>query len=338
MSNKILIAGLFAAAAFHMAASVATAQPVADFYKARGLSIYIGYGPGGGYDLSARLLARHIGKYLPGQPNVIPRNEPGAGSFKLANELYSSLPKDGSVVGMIGDAVVISQMLDDPIAKFQAQNFNWIGRLTDSNPILVTRAGTVATVKEALSKEVTVGVPGAGSATVLNLMVLNGLYGTKFKLISGYQGSSQIRLALERGEVDGSASIVWELDRDWIRENKLNIVYQASLDAGPDLTNVPRLIDLARNDEERQLLGFFSSYTALGRSILAPPDVPQDRVQALRAAFDATVKDEKFLAEAEKLKLKINLATGVELAAIVNETTGLSEKLLEKAKALALSR
>lgn len=334
MTGNAVFARLLVIAVLCVTASAASAQSIADFYKARGLSIYIGYGPGGGYDLYSRLLARYIGKYLPGQPNVIPRNEPGAGSFKLANELFNALPKDGSVVGMIGDAAVISQVLGDPAAKFSAENFNWIGRLADSDPVLVSRAGASATVKEALSKEILVGVPGAGSATTLNLTVLNGLYGAKFKLVSGYEGSSQIRLALERGEVDGSASMLWRIDRDWIRERKLNVVYQASLDAAPDLAGVPRLIDLARDDEERQLLRFFSSYTTLGRAILAPPNIPQDRVKALRTAFNATMKDAAFLAEAEKAKLEINAASGEEIAALVNEVTGLSVQLREKAKTL----
>lgn len=327
-----------ALASLLMTAGASSAQPVADFYRARGLTIYIGYGAGGGYDLYSRLLARHIGKYLPGQPNVVPRNEPGAGSFKLANELYNILPKDGSAVGMIGESLIISQVLGDPSAKFVAREFNWIGRLVDSDPVLVSSPGTAATVTEALTRELIVGVPGAGSAVTLNLTVINNLLGTKFKLVSGYEGSSQLRIALERGEVHASASMLWRVDRDWIRERKLNVIYQASLDSAPDLPAVPRLVDLARDDGELRLLRFFSSYATIGRSIVAPPQIPQDRVAALRAAFDATVNDPAFLSEAEKGRMDINVQSGDRLAALVREMSSLDAQMLEKAKALSRSK
>ena len=313
-------------------AAPAWAQSPAEFYKSKTVSIYIGYGPGGGYDLYSRLLARHLGKHLAGNPNVIPKNEPGAGSFKLANELYNVLPKDGTALGMIGESLVISQVLGDPAAKFVARDFNWIGRMADSDPVLVTLPGTVATVQEAMTKEVIVGVPGAGSATALNVTAVNGLLGTKFKLLSGYEGSAQIRLALERGEVQGSASTLWRVERDWIRERKLNTVYQASLDAAPDLPGVPTLVSLARNEDERRLLRFYSSYTTVGRSIIAPPNVPQDRLQALRAAFDRAVKDADLLADADKAKLEMKVLSSAELTALIDDVTGLSGPLLERAK------
>jgi tripartite-type tricarboxylate transporter receptor subunit TctC len=296
------------------------------------VTLYIGYGPGGGYDLYSRLLARHIGKHLAGKPTVIPKNEPGAGSFKLANELYNVLPKDGTALGMIGESLVISQVLGDPAAKFVARDFNWIGRMVDSDPVMVTLPGTVATVQEALTKEVMIGVPGAGSATALNVTAVNGLLVTKFKLISGYEGSAQIRLAMERGEVQGSASTLWRIDRDWIREHKLNTVYQASLDPAPDLPGVPTLAQLARNEDERRLLRFYSSYTTIGRLIITPPKVPQDRVAALRAAFDDTMKDQDFLADAAKASMDVKAMSGEQLTALINDVTGLSGALLERAK------
>ena len=313
-------------------AAPAWAQSPAEFYKSKTVTIYIGYGPGGGYDLLARLYARHLGKHLVGNPNVIPKNEPGAGSFKLANELYNVLPKDGTALGMIGESLVISQVLGDPAAKFVAREFNWIGRMADSDPVLVTLPGTVATVQEAMTKEVIVGVPGAGSATALNVTAVNGLLGTKFKLLSGYEGSAQIRLALERGEVQGSASTLWRVERDWIRERNLNTVYQASLDPAPDLPGVPTLVSLARNEDERRLLRFYSSYTTVGRSIIAPPQVPADRLQALRAAFDRTMTDADLLADAAKAKLEIKVLSSAELTALIEDVTGLSGPLLERAK------
>ena len=313
----------------------AAAQSPADFYKGKTVTVYIGYGAGGGYDLYSRLLARHLGKHLAGKPNVIPKNEPGAGSFKLANELYNVLPKDGTALGMIGESLVISQVLGDPAAKFVARDFNWIGRIADSDPVLVTRPGSPATIKDALTKEVMVGVPGAGSATALNVTAVNGLLGTKFKIISGYEGSAQIRLALERGEVEGSASTLWRFERDWIRERNLNIVYQASIEPAPDLPGVPTLIQLARDEDERKLLNFYSSYTTVGRSIITPPKVPADRIAALRAAFDATVTDPDLVAEADKAKMELKVLSGAQITALINDVTGLEGALLERAKTVS---
>jgi tripartite-type tricarboxylate transporter receptor subunit TctC len=316
-------------------ADMAAAQTPADFYKSKTVTVYIGYGAGGGYDLYARLLARHLGKHLVGHPNVIPKNEPGAGSFRLANELYNVLPKDGTAIGMIGESLVISQVLGDPAAKFVARNFNWIGRMADSDPVMVTLPDSPKTISEAMAKEVMVGVPGAGSATALIVTAVNGLLGTKFKIISGYEGSAQIRLALERGEVEGSASTLWRIDKDWIRDRKLNVLYQVSIEPAPDLPGVLTLIQLARNEDERKLLNFYSSYTTVGRSIITPPKVPADRLKALRAAFDAAIKDPELVAEAEKAKIVLKVLSGEQLTALINDVTSLEGAQLERAKKIS---
>ena len=330
-----LLAGLASLAI----ASDAPAQTAAEFYKGRPLTLYIGYAPGGGYDLYSRLLARHMGKHLPGNPNVIPKNEPGAGSFKLANELYHVMPKDGTVMGMIGEVLVINQMLGDPTAKFVAGDFKWIGRMADSDPVLVTSPSSgVKTIEDAQKKEIAVGAPGAGSSTFLNLTVVKNLFATKFKIISGYDGSASIKLALERGEVQGSGSTLWRVDRDWIRAGGYNPVYQASLDAAPDLPGVPTLVSLARNDGERRLLRFFSSYTTIGRSILTPPKVPDDRVAFLRTAFDATMKDPAFLADAERGKMDLAVLSGDKLEALIRDVASMDDALLAKAKQISGSK
>jgi tripartite-type tricarboxylate transporter receptor subunit TctC len=330
------LGGMLAGLGLLFAASAASAQSAAEFYKGRPLTLYIGYGPGGGYDLYCRLLAKHMGKYLPGNPTVIPRNEPGAGSLKLANELYAVLPKDGSTIGMIGEVLVINQVLGDPAAKFAADEFNWIGRMADSDPVLVTAPNApVKTFKDAQEKEVVIGVPGAGSSTFLNLTVAKNLFNTKFRLVSGYDGSAQVKLALERGEVQGSASTLWRVDRDWIRAGGYHPIYQASLDSAPDLSGVPTLASLARNDEERRLLRFFSSYTTIGRSILAPPKVPADRVKFLREAFDRTMKDPAFLADAKKGNIDLAVLSGDKLEALIRDASVLDDGLLAKAKRLS---
>jgi tripartite-type tricarboxylate transporter receptor subunit TctC len=314
-------------------AGLAGAQTPTDFFGNRTITLYIGYGPGGGYDLYCRLFAVHLGRHLPGNPTVVPRNEPGAGSFKLANELYNTLPRDGSALGMIGEVLVINQVLGDPAAKFDAGKFSWIGRFADSDPVLVTRADAgLKTIKDAFTKEAIIGVPGAGSATALIVGAVNNLLGTRFKLVSGYEGSAQIKLAVERGEVQGTASTLWRVDKGWIRDNKLTVLYQVTLDAAPDLPDVPMVAQLARNDDETRLLTFFASYTTIGRSILAPPGVPADRVAALRAGFEATVADPAFIADARKQNLDLAPMTGARLQQLVGEAATLGGPLLEKAK------
>jgi tripartite-type tricarboxylate transporter receptor subunit TctC len=318
------------------AVATAFAEPESDFFRTHPISLYIGYGPGGGYDLYSRLFAAYLGRHLPGNPTVVARNQPGAGSLRLANELYNVLPRDGTALGMIGEVLVINQVLGDPQAQFDSAKFNWIGRLVDSDPVLVIRPDApVASIKDALTKESIIGVPGAGSATVLTLTVVNNLLGTKFKLVSGYEGSAQIRLAVERGEVQGTASAMWHVDKGWIRDQKLRGLYQASLESAPDLTDVPTVVQLARDEGERKLLGFFSSYTLIGRSILAPPGVPPERVALLRAGFDATVADPDFVAEAKKANLDLAAMGGEKLAALVKDAVALNGPLLEAAKRAA---
>lgn len=329
---RTILAALWLAAA----PLTAAADDEAEFFRTHPVTVYVGYGAGGGYDLDCRLFAKYFGAHLPGNPGVVVKNQPGAGSLRLANELYTVLPKDGSAVGMIGEVLVIDQVLGDPQAAFQWQNFDWIGRIVDADPVLAVRPDAgVASVKEAEAKEVTVGVPGAGSATVLTLTALNTLLGTRFKLVSGYEGSAQIRLAVERGEVEGTGSSQWRIDRDWILRQKLRLLYQARLERDADLPEVPTVTELGRTAEERKLLAFFSSYTLIGRSILAPPGVPRARIQALRAAFDATIADPDFVADARKANLDLAPLGGEKLAAFIRQVVGIEGPLLAKAKRAA---
>lgn len=302
-------------------------------FQHRQITLYVGYSGGGGYDISARLLARHLGSHLPGNPNVVVQNRPGAGSIRLANELAGALPADGSVIGMIGDVLHIKQVLGEPGIKFVAGDYNWIGRIVNSDPVLVLRKDAPATtIEEARIHEVAIGVPGAGSATAQTISVVNALLGTKFKLVSGYPGGNDVRLAVERGEVHGSGSVLWGVSRDWVRNNDLKILYQVSFEKYSDLPDVPRLIDLARSDGERRLLGFFSSYTDVGRSILAPPQVSADRVKILRTAFDQTVKDPKFMKDAETQKTDLAILPGEKLQQLIAEVSDLPGPLLARAK------
>lgn len=316
-------------------ASPAAAQDGGDFFKGKQISVMIGYGPGGGYDVYSRFMARHFGNHVPGNPAVVAQNRPGAGSIRLANELYNTLPADGTVIGMVADVLPIKKVVGEPGLMFDPNGYHWIGRLTVTDPVLVIRGDSPAlTVEEAREKEVMIGIPGAGSATGQTIAVLNYLLGTKFKLISGYPSGNDVRLALERGEVHGSGSIMWGVSKDWIARGNLRMLYQTSLEKYPDLPDVPRLIDLGRNEDERRLLRFFGSYVEVGRSFIAPPKVPADRVAILRAAFTKMTQDRAFLADAQKAKLDLNVLTGEQMQRAIAEVTGLSGELLQKAVAI----
>ena len=313
----------------------ATAQEGGDFFKGKQISVMIGYGPGGGYDVYSRFMARHYGNHVPGNPAVVAQNRPGAGSIRLANELYNALPADGTVIGMIADVLPIKKVVGEPGLLFDPNGFHWIGRLTVTDPILVIRSDAPAlTIEDARQKEVTIGIPGAGSATGQTIAVVNYLLGTKFKLISGYPSGTEVRLALERGEVDGSGSVMWGISKDWIARSNLKMLYQTTLEKYPGLPDVPRLIDLGRTDDERRLLRFFGSYVEVGRSFIAPPKVPAERVAILRAAFIKMTQDPAFLAEAEKAKLDLNVLSGEQMQSAIAEVTGLSGELLKKAVAI----
>jgi tripartite-type tricarboxylate transporter receptor subunit TctC len=313
-------------------AQAAAGDDAAGFYKGKQISVMIGYGPGGGYDVYSRLLARHFGAFVPGHPSVVAQNRPGAGSIRLANELYSALPADGTVIGMIGDVLLIKQVVGESGLTFDERNFNWIGRLAVTDPVLVIRGDSPAlTIDDIRKTEISIGVPGAGSATAQNIAVVNYLLGTKFKIISGYPSGTEVRLAVERGEVHGSGSVLWGISKDWIKRNNLKMLYQVSLEKFPDLPDVPRLIDLGRNDDEKRLLRFFGSYVEVGRSFLAPPKVPAARVAVLRDAFMRMTKDPAFLADAAKAKLDLHVLSGADMQQAVADVSNLPADLLKKA-------
>lgn len=330
---------LLALVAFFAAlAGAARAEPEADFFKSHSVTLYIGYAPGGGYDLQCRIFAAHLGEHLPGNPVVVPKNQPGAGSLRLANELYNILPKDGTALGMIGEALVLQQVLGAPQVAFDATKFEWIGRIVESGSVLVVRPDApIATIEDALRHETTIGVPGAGSVNALTLNVLDQVLGTKFKLVSGYEGSAQIRLAVERGELQGSGSTPWPVDKRWVLEQKLRPIAQETLEPtlDPDLSGVPTVLQLARNDDERALFRFFWLYTVIGRSIVAPPGLPVARLAVLRAAFDATVADPQFIADAKKADLDLAIMDGEKLAALIRDAVSLKGPVLAEAKRVA---
>ncbi|HEU4359591.1 MAG TPA: tripartite tricarboxylate transporter substrate-binding protein [Xanthobacteraceae bacterium] len=304
--------------------SHAHAQDPASFYKGKTIDLYIGYSAGGGYDVYARALARHMGRFIPGDPTIVPKNMPGAGSLVLANWLYNVAPKDGSAFGMIGRGTAFDPLLGSTKAQFDAAKFNWIGSMNDEVSVCVAwHTSGIAKLQDVTQKELTVGGTGPAADTDQFPKVLNATIHTKFKIIPGYPGGNDIDLAMERGEVMGRCGWSWSsvvaTHKRWIDDKKINILVQLSLTKHADLPNVPLVMDFAKTDEERQIFKLVFARQPMGRPFLAPPGVPADRTATLRKAFMDAMKDPGFLAEAEKMQLEIDPVSGDAVQAIVRD-------------------
>ncbi|MGE5540603.1 MAG: Bug family tripartite tricarboxylate transporter substrate binding protein [Gemmatimonas sp.] len=321
-----------------MAAAWAALGPAhaADFYKDKTINFIIPSAAGGGYDAYSRLITMHIGKHLAGQPNVIAQNMPGAGGTRAANFLYNIAPKDGTTIGMVDQSIHLNQILGAPELKADATKFNWIGRILDNSAVLFAwHDAPVKKIQDAFSTELIVSTSGAASK--LNWAVLNNLLGMKFRLITGYKGTSDSRLAMERGEVN-ALSMPWSLLKvegaELLRDRKINLLLQTGADKNAELQDVPRMIDLARNDEERQILELFSSPAAIGRSVVAPPGLPPERVAELRAAFWSAIQSPALLADVQRFKLELDPLPGDKLQSSVG-SGAFSPAVIARARAVA---
>jgi tripartite-type tricarboxylate transporter receptor subunit TctC len=310
---------------------------VAEFYRGKTIRLVIGYGTGGGYDVYGKFFARYLGEHIPGKPTVIAQNMPGAGSRSAANWLYKVAPKDGTVLAVLGQATPADQALGQPGVQFDARQFNWIGNMVAVNNIMITWAESgIRTIDDAKKKSIAIGASGASSPSVIYPTVTNNLLGTQFKIVSGYPGGGDIMIALERREVDGRGSDSWASLKSnnpgWIKDKKVNILFQVGSHREKDLPDPPLLTELAQNDEQKQVLEVVSGDAAVGRPILTAPDVPAERVAALRKAFDDTMRDPAFQAAAEKAGLHFNPVGGEELQRIVVRIVSPSPAIIEKVK------
>ena len=335
-SSASMLRRLFAAAL--LALLPLDASSAADgFYKGKSVTFIIGSAPGGGYDTYSRLIASHLGQHLDGRPSVVPQNMPGAGSIRAANYLYNAARKDGTTIGMLDQAIYLYQILGTPDLKIDAVKFQWIGRILRNSAVLFARReAQVHGIADVFHKELIVSA--SGTASRLNWTVLKNLLGMKFNIIEGYQGTGDSMLAVQRGEVD-ALSIEWPILRitgqPLIREGKINLLLQTGLEKEADLTQIPRMIDLARNEDERKLLELFSSPSLIGRSVVAPPGTPPERVAELRRAFMATIQDESFLADIRRTGLLISPLSGEELQAAVAKQGGFPAELIARARRAA---
>jgi tripartite-type tricarboxylate transporter receptor subunit TctC len=328
--------GLIAAAALIAAVAPGRAQSVADFYKGKTVDLYIGYSVGGAYDLYARMISRHLGKHIPGNPTVLPKNMEGAGSLRLANWLYNVAPKDGSAMGIIGRGTGFDPLLGNTKAQFDASKFTWIGSANNEVSICVAWAGSgITKFEDMMTKELVVGGTSSSADTDQFPKIVNGVLGTKMKVVTGYPGGNEVGLAMERGEVQGRCGWSWSsvksTHQKWIDEKKFTILVQLALEKHPDLPNVPLVIDLAKTDEQRQILKLIFARQVMGRPFLAPPGVPKDRADALRKAFMDTMKDPEFVADTSKAQMEITPVSGADLEKLVKEVYATPKELADKA-------
>jgi tripartite-type tricarboxylate transporter receptor subunit TctC len=323
--------------------AVSFAGSVEDFYKGRPVDLYIGYSVGGAYDLYARVIGRHLGAHIPGNPTLVPKNLEGAGSLRLANYLYRVAPRDGSAIGTIGRGIAFDPLLIGQGDAFDAQKFNWIGSANNEVSVCVALASSGITKFEDLfTKELTVGGTGTSADTDQFPRVLNGVLGTHFKVVEGYPGGNDVMLAMERGEVQGRCGWSWSsvksTHKSWIEDKRMIVLVQLSLTKHPEMPDVPLVMDFAKTDEQRQILKMIFARNVMGRPYLAPPNVPADRVAALRDAFAATMADKDFLAEADKTQLEINPVSGAEVEKLVKEVYATPPEIIAKAKAAAAEK
>jgi tripartite-type tricarboxylate transporter receptor subunit TctC len=316
----------------------ARAQTVEEFYRGKTISMVIGYPAGGANDRYARTMARYIGKYIPGQPTVTSRNMPGSGSLLAANHVFNVAPKDGTVISLLAATIPLEEALGTQGALFKSAQFNWVGRMASSvNITFMNASAPVKTIKDAFTHQAILGGTGRSGTPTVYPSVLNNVLGMKFKVVMGYTGSVAAMLAMERGEIDGHSTSVDGVKaarEDWIRDKKINILVQYGLRRHPDFPDVPLSIDLGRTPEEVQILRIVANATEVGKMTLAPPGVPADRVQALRRAFEAAIKDPDYLAEMHKQRLEVIPLPGEELQKIVAEAGAISPAILDKVKAI----
>jgi tripartite-type tricarboxylate transporter receptor subunit TctC len=324
----------FAACAFaHLGPAPAWAQ-AGPSLAGKNVQMLIGFGPGGGYDLWGRVVARHIGKHLPGNPAVVPQNMPGAGSFVAANNIYNLAPKDGSVMGIIARDAALGPITGATGARFDPTRITWLGTpTTETNVCIASDTAKVKTLKDLYSEQLIVGDTGVGTGTHSYPKALNALLGMKFKIIAGFPSSSDVFLAMERGEVDGiceSLDSVSGKRPDWIPSKKVTILFQGGAVPNPQLKDVPFVPDLARSQDDRLAIEFLYAGQGIGRPFVAPPDMPADRMKMVRDAFRDTMKDPEFIEDARRNMLDVEPEDGEHLAALIQKVYQTPRPIVDK--------
>lgn len=294
-----------------------------NLYEGKTIDVLIGYSAGGGYDAYARLVARHMGRHIPGEPALVPRNMPGGGGRVLAGYLENVAAQDGTVLATADQSLPLQQALGDKTITFDTSKFAWIGTpVADNNTTVTWHTTGVKTIEDVKKKQIVMGATGENTSAQYP-RAMNYFVGTKFRVIVGYPGGNDINLAMERGEVGGRGSNNWpswkSTRADWLKDEKINLLVQIGLKKDPELSEVPLLMDLATNPEDKAALRLLSAPIAVGRPIFSTPNVPEGRLELLRDAFDATMRDAAFLEKAKKMNLDISPSSGADLQNVVDD-------------------
>ena len=334
---RILGSAVAATAIVALTAPAALADDVADFYRNKTLTIVVGFGAGGTYGKYSRMLAQFLSKHIPGNPRIKVRHMPGAGGLKAMNYAFNVLPKDGAGLVMPVDTLIISELLRPDKVKYRSKQFTWLGTAVQTNSVVAVRADSgIRSVRDMRNIEVVMGSTGMGSQTFLMPSMLNGLLGTRLKIVRGYKGARKIMLAMEQGEVQGIALTwgSWMASKpQWFREGSAVPILQIGQYRESTLPNVPMAIDLVADDDSRRIVKFMSSMSAIGRGLAVPPGVPKKRIDALRTAFDRTVHDPRFLSQAKRRKLDVKPASGEAIQVVVNDVMNISPNVVARARA-----
>ncbi len=314
------------------------ADAISDFYSRKTVTLIAGFPPGGGYDTYIRVLARHYGQFIPGNPSTVPSNMPGAGSMNAANHIYKDEPSDGTILGMFASSVVMEPLLGNKAAQFEPAKFSWIGSMSQDVAYcgVWQTPGAVASFDEVMQKETIFGGGAPAAITYQHPLILKNVLGAKIRMIPGYAGTRDIDLAMHRGEVNGVcglfASSIKAQFFDDVKSGKLKLVIQMGSRKSTEFGDIPSVFDYAKTDDERSVLELFFKSLVLGRPLAGPPGMPQDRLAALRTAFAVTLKDKDFLAEANKVGLDIDPATADEVQDLLKHFAAFSPGIFEKAR------
>ncbi|MBX9759847.1 MAG: hypothetical protein K2Y29_13810 [Beijerinckiaceae bacterium] len=333
--GKLTGTGLVAGSLAALCAGPALAQSAADFYRAKTVTLVVGYAPGGGYDIYTRLLARHLGNHIPGAPAVIVQNMPGAAGVVASNNIYVASPKDGTVIAAVDQNIPMFQLLGGKGVKYDATRFAWLGSMAASNGIAMTWAETgVTSLEDAKKREVSMGTTGANDDAYIYAKTLNALLGTRFRTIQGYSGTSSVNMALEKGEVEAMGRSTYygfaSQRPDWLRDKKVNIIVQFGFEKQPEIADVPMLLDLVTDTEGKQIAGLISMPTSIGYSHWLSPDVPADRIAALRAAYKAALADPALVDESKQRGIEIKPRTPDDIAKLVKAAADTPASVREK--------
>jgi tripartite-type tricarboxylate transporter receptor subunit TctC len=313
----------------------AAADAVADFYAGKKIVVIVGSDAGGGYDAIARMMARHIGRHIPGNPTLVVQNMPGAASFTAANNLYNTAPKDGTALGAIQHTILTANVTHQAGARFDVEKFAWIGNLAKDVTLFISwHTARVKTAEQMLSQEILMGGAGQTSAAEVQMRMFNALIGTHIKVISGYPGQAQIQLAMQRGEVEGMGPWSWsnlQTHHDLLDDHKVNFLLQAGvLERTRILPDVPTPFEFIKSSEDRQVMQLYYLQEVAARPVLAPPGVPADRLAAIRAAFMALGQDEAFRADADKAHVPADPSSNVDIERVVRQINETPPNIVER--------